>query len=501
MNNRRWKSPSPTHRFALRLMFAFLMVTAFAASNAATTLALSPAAVTGGATLTATVTIDAPATGSGVIVTIASNNAAAKVPASTIIAAGQNSASFAISTDRVDTQILATISATVNGAAVTSVLTINPVSLAGFSVTPNSITGGQPCAGTLTLSGPAGPNGVVVAVSSNTAAANVPGKVTIPPGQTTATFPVQTKVLSQKVEATLSASLGLVSTTASVSIFPEGPLSVTLAPPAVNGGEPCTGTVTLTGPAPTGGLVLSLTANNKTITLPVSVKVEAGATTATFSIKTVKVASVHSVLISARFKDQAQNVTLSVSPPGISTIVLSSTSVPGGVSSGGTITLAEPAPAGGLKIAMSSDNAAAVVPAQLLVPAGKTTASFSVRTVAVAAQVVANVKAVVGNVPKQVALTIAAPTLVSIVLGSPVVDGGSTSDATINLGSPAPAAGLVISVTCNQKAVLLAPKITIDAGRTSGWFRIHTTKVAAQTVATITATFGAGSQTATLTIN
>jgi hypothetical protein len=137
----------------------------------------------------------------------------------------------------------------------------------------------------------------------------------------------------------------------------------------------------------------------------------------------------------------------------------------------------------------------------VVVPAGKTKESFTIHTLAVAATVVVNIKAVVGNVPKQVPLTVNAPSLVSVVMGSPVVDGGNTSDATITLNGPAPAAGLAITVTCNQKAVLFAPKITIDGGRSSGWFRIHTTKVTAQTVATITATFGSVSQTATLTIN
>src|SRR5215218_5500513 len=66
-------------------------------------------------------------------------------------------------------------------------------------------------------------------------------------------------------------------------------LSVTLSPTTVAGGSGDTaiGTVTLTGPAPTGGAVVTLTSSNLELaaTMP-TLTVPAGATSATFSIGT-----------------------------------------------------------------------------------------------------------------------------------------------------------------------------------------------------------------------
>jgi len=304
-----------------------------------------------------------------------------------------------------------------------------------------------------------------------------------------------------KTDVTFTASLGLVSSTAPLSVFPEGPASVSLNPPALNGGQPSVGTITLTGPAPAGGMVVTLSCNNKDATIPPSVKVEAATTTATFNIKTVKIAVPVAATITARYGTQIQTAVLSIAPPGISSMVLNPASVTGTAPAGVTLILAEPAPAGGLRIVLSCDQPAATVPAQIVIPSGKTTASFTVRTVGVPAQLVVNVKAMIGNVPKLAPLTILPPSLLSLILETPVVDGGNGSGGVVTISSPAPPVGLIVTLASNQKGAAPPVNVTIPAGRTSASFSIKTTKVTAQTMATITATFGGTSQTATLTIN
>ena len=61
-------------------------------------------------------------------------------------------------------------------------------------------------------------------------------------------------------------------------------------------------------------------------------------------------------------------------------VSLDPTTVLGGVSSTGTVTLDVAAPAGGALVALSSDNAAAQVPASVTVLEGQTTATFQVTT-------------------------------------------------------------------------------------------------------------------------
>jgi len=76
--------------------------------------------------------------------------------------------------------------------------------------------------------------------------------------------------------------------------------------------------------------------------------------------------------------------TPSAAAPALSSITLSATDVVGGTPVTGTATLSASAPAGGLVVALSSDDpAAATVPAGVTVPAGSRSASFPVTTLTV----------------------------------------------------------------------------------------------------------------------
>src|SRR5207245_938465 len=91
------------------------------------------------------------------------------------------------------------------------------------------------------------------------------------------------------------------------------------------------------------------------------------------------------VTVSASFGGVTQTATLTVTPlplPTLSSLTLNPTSVIGGAqSSTGTVTLSGPAPAGGAQILLSSSNTgAARVPSSVIVPAGATTATFTVNT-------------------------------------------------------------------------------------------------------------------------
>lgn len=73
---------------------------------------------------------------------------------------------------------------------------------------------------------------------------------------------------------------------------------VTIKPTQVIGGDPATGTVTLTAAAPAGGLEVSLTSDDPAAaTVPASVTVPAGSTSASFPIVTNVVANPESSLI------------------------------------------------------------------------------------------------------------------------------------------------------------------------------------------------------------
>jgi len=98
-----------------------------AAGPAVASVALNPAAVTGGTGSTATVTLSAPAATGGAVVTLASSNpAVAAVPASVTVPAGATSAIFSVTTTTVTAATTVTIFASFGGATSVATLTVNP---------------------------------------------------------------------------------------------------------------------------------------------------------------------------------------------------------------------------------------------------------------------------------------------------------------------------------------------------------------------------------------
>lgn len=84
---------------------------------------------------------------------------------------------------------------------------------------------------------------------------------------------------------------------AAISINESNSVSVAVAPGTVQSGADATGTVTLAGPAPTGGLTFNISDSNAATTMPATVTVPAGSTSQTFTINTTAVASTQSVTL------------------------------------------------------------------------------------------------------------------------------------------------------------------------------------------------------------
>jgi hypothetical protein len=107
---------------------------------------------------------------------------------------------------------------------------------------------------------------------------------------TTVTFPIATKQVAAATAATITATYNGVAKTATLTVNPAGPAAlagVAMNPATVIYETNSTGTVTLTSAAPAGGAVIALTATNTSgFTVPASVTVPVGATTAQFTVGT-----------------------------------------------------------------------------------------------------------------------------------------------------------------------------------------------------------------------
>lgn len=90
--------------------------------------------------------------------------------------------------------------------------------------------------------------------------------------------------------------------------------SLTLNPTIVKGGTPSQGTVTLSGAAPVGGVVVTLASNKKAASVPANVTVPSGATSTTFTVKTKLVSVKKIVTISASYSGVTKSAKLTVMP-------------------------------------------------------------------------------------------------------------------------------------------------------------------------------------------
>jgi len=379
--------------------------------------------------------------------------------------------------------------------------TSTATALSSVTLNPSSVAGGTSSTGTVTLSGAAPTGGAVVTLSSNNAAATVPASVAVAAGATTATFTVTTTAVASTASATITGTYSGGTQTGTLTVNPPVVSSVTLNPTSVTGGTSSTGTVTLGSAAPTGGLSVNLSSNNAAATVPASVPVAAGATTATFTVATTAVASTASATISATFNGGTQTATLTVNPPVVSSVTMNPTSVTGGTSSTGTVTLGSAAPTGGLSVSLSSNNAAATVPASVSVAAGATTATFTVTTTAVASTASATISATFNGGTQTATLTVNPPVVSSVTMNPTSVTGGTSSTGTVTLGSAAPTGGLSVTLSSNNAAATVPASVSVAAGATTATFTATTTTVTSVASVTISATFNGGTKTAALTVN
>jgi len=267
---------------------------------------VNPASVTGGGSATGTVTLSAPRGGATVVaLSTPAPSSVATMPASVTVPAGATSANFTVNTKPVTSTFSMNIFADLAGSPGRQALLLirpggspSPPAVSALSVNPTTVVGGNFATGTVTLSASAPSGGVSVVLSSSASAAIVDPSVHVPAGATSATFRIDTRsTVTTTTTATISASLGGTTRNASLTVNPPPapPPRVTLtaftvSPASVAGGNPSTGTVRLSAPAPSGGVLVSLGSNLPgSASVPTSVKVAAGATSATFTVTTFNV--------------------------------------------------------------------------------------------------------------------------------------------------------------------------------------------------------------------
>ncbi len=185
-----------------------------------------PSTVVGGNSLATNhvhLTGDAPPSGAVVSLT-SSEPAVAAVPASVTVAAGATtSPDFTITTVYVASSTPVTITATYLGVSKTGTLTVNPPTPNTLHLSPSTVVGGVSTTGNhVHLTGPAGPSGAVVTLtSSNPTVASPPASVTVAAGATTSpNFTITTTQVATTTQVTITATHAGESKTGTLTVNP-----------------------------------------------------------------------------------------------------------------------------------------------------------------------------------------------------------------------------------------------------------------------------------------
>ena len=169
-------------------------------------------------------------------------------------------------------------------------------------------------------------------------------------------------------------------------------------PSSVSGGNSTQARVSLNGPAPAGGAVVTVASDLPHAEVPRTVVIPEGKTTAMVSpITTIPVSAAVVGTLRATYGGTWQLSSLGLWPL-LFSLSLNQESVVGGTSVTGTVTLLQAAPAGGAVVTLvSTDTALVRPPASVFVPEGATAVSFAIATSAVAENQLVTINTGTGN--------------------------------------------------------------------------------------------------------
>ena len=435
-----------------------MQITSFGMVPLLFSLSLNTDSVAGGNTVTGTITLQRPAPENIDVTIVSSDTSLAQPPAHVIVLAGNTSASFSIPTATVAATVPVVFDVgTANDGyhAPQARLTIRPAgsaapapSLSTVTLTSPAVVGGTSATGTVTLTGPAPAGGASVQVTGSSSGTQF---VNVPAGGRSAPFTITTSDAYFSRWGMIQASYGSSNSGlhgAVLRVDPDVPATPSLLafgvnPSSTTAGGSVRGTVGLVTPAPPGGATISISSNTPAAQVPASVTIAAGNSATTFTVGTSAVGSFTSATITGSSGASTKETFLEIFPnpnagPQLASVTPGVTSATGGSNVTATVTLAGAAPSGGASITMSTSSTIAQAPPIVTVPAGQTSAAFTITTSAVTQNTFVTVTGTFGNGSKSGSFTLVPAAA------------GDTTPPTASITSPA--AGATVSGTISIQA-------------------------------------------------
>ncbi len=270
-----------------------------------------------------------------------------------------------------------------------------------------NLPGGNSTSLLVTLTSDAPTGGAVVKLSSSVPEFQVPADATVPAGQRTVSVPCTSVGTHSNKIVLVTARWAGFSAYTTLTLLAPSLIKVAISPNQVTGGQPTTGTVTLSAKAPAGGSEVELMSGSLSAIVPPTVTVPAGATSATFPVTTQPVGANAGIVISALHGTVNKSAFFAVNAPLLSTFTLQSNSLKGGTNGELTVTLNGNAPTAGYSILLASGAPGLVVlPSSTSVPGGTQTRTLSFVTKPVSASINITLVAYRGSVIRLQTLTL-----------------------------------------------------------------------------------------------
>jgi kumamolisin len=241
-----------------------------------------------------------------------------------------------------------------------------------------------------------------------------------------------------------------------------------------------------TGPIPGGG-----SSSNDAIT---TVKFTLGQHTLKLSAN-----SDHTITTTSGTSTYTRTITVVAGP------ILNTLTTPAYVTSGtnftANVTLSGVAPTGGANVVIKSLTSGVIVPATVNVPAGKTSASFTITAPSAAQTTMASISASYNGDIETASFTVEPQVSYKIILTPSSTTGGLPVRASVVLSAPAPAGGLTFQFASDNAAVTVpSPTIVVNAGSLATYVTLKTNTVTSTVTAHITANIGSEKVSSPLTI-
>lgn len=440
---------------------------------------------------------------------LSSNQAALTVPASITIGVGLTSGTFNATTAAISVDQSATLTATYNSSSAPATISlIAPALVSSLVCNPNTLISNSASNCTVTLSKAAPAGNVVVSLASNSALLGVPASVTVLSGAASASFAAAAGVIPASQSASVTATYNSSSQSASISLITN---SVTCNFTGLMSAGTTTCTLTLTQAA-VANTPVALSSNSPLLTVPASVTVASGSSSAVFTATAGTIPADTSAVITANFGSSVQNFTLALwSTPTLVSLTCSPTAMTVGSSGTCTVTLSKSAAA--ITIALTTSDLSLSIPSTATVAQGAATGTFKVTAVSLpkgwvilssswnggSKSAIITVSAATGSAQSSPASALSARAS-SLSCTPKKLSPGESGVCKIGLTGASDSATAALQLSSSSGSIQLPQTITTGRGQTTVQFQIDAALRPVDRSAVITAQLGAETVQETVTI-